>query len=400
MSTYVMDFVKRLPRKQNIPVIIYLFLNLVILYFGNFLTIEAFISGISDGAALVVSVPVSIIVYAIGIVISLSPVGEWILRKKSHCEEFEDEKAEERIKSLFNEVLTRAKEVNPSLPDDIKLYYVDDEEVNAFAVGRKTIGITKGALALSDNQIKGILGHELGHISNHDTDLSLVVNVANWFVTGYFLIIRAITLLFKASAKVASLAGALLSTSISEFITNVIIARLIDLIDFICITLVSALWTALGNLLIKASTRSNEYLADEFSKRLGYGEDLISVIATFENRKYSKNPIKRVAAALADTHPTPKKRIAALRNNNVPAYTQPKAAPAAAFMPANQTVAVNPVNVYDYKVNRTNTNGVCKKCHTEGIELFNFTLIKNEKTSSACLCENCCRTMINKIKTM
>lgn len=408
-----MDFIKRLPRKQNIPVIIYLFINLVILYFGNFLTIEALISGISDGAALAISVPVSLIVYAIGVVIALSPVGEWILRKKTHCKKFDNEAAERRAKGLFEEVLSRAKEINPSIPDDITLYYVDDEEVNAFAVGRKTIGITEGALGLSDDQIKGILGHELGHLSNHDTDLTLVVNVANFFVTVYFLIIRAFILLMKATAKGAAFIGAFLSASISEFLTNVIIVRFINLIDFVLITLVSALWTAFGNLLIKASTRSNEYLADEFSKKLGYGDALISVIETFENVKTSKNPLKRLSASLADTHPTPKKRIEALRNSRVSAdfraeakqpavenhgFTSKTFAPAVpAFI---QTAAVKPETVYDFEIREAGMNGTCKKCQSENTALYRFTLMKNGKSSSVCLCEDCCRAMAEKVRMM
>lgn len=409
MNTYVMDFIKRLPRKQNIPVIIYLLVNLVILYFGNFMAIEAIFSGISDNAALAISAPVSVIIYAIGVVIALSPVGEWILRKKTHCEKFDDEAAEQRANRLFKEVLSRAKVINPSIPDDITLYYVDDDEVNAFAVGRKTIGITKGALNLSDNQIKGILGHELGHLSNHDTDLTLVVHVANYFVTVYFLIVRAFVLLLKATAKGTAFIGALLSKSISEFLTNVIIIRFVNLIDFVLITLVSTLWTVFGNLLVKASTRSNEYLADEFSKKLGYGEELISVIEGFGKVKSSKNPFKRLSASLADTHPAPKKRVEALRNSTVTEFTGAETNQAEnaenyklssqASEPACDKEAVTE-NEYDFKVSKAGMNGTCKKCQSEGIELYYFTLIKSNKSSSACLCEDCCKTMIKKIKAM
>ncbi len=425
MNTYVMDFIKRLPRKQNIPVMIYLFVNLLILFFANFILVEAFITDISDGAALAISIPASIVIYAIGVVISLSPVGEWILRKMNHCKKFDDEKAEERVNKIFSEVLSRAKEINPSIPDDITLYYIDEEEVNAFATGRKTIGVTKGALELSDEQLKGILGHEIGHLANHDTDLTLVVNVANWFVTLYFLAIRAYMVLLKVVAKGTAIIFGFLSSSLSDLIMNLIICRLIDLIDFVLITLLSALWTGFGNLLIKASTRSNEYLADEFSNKLGYGEYLISVLQSFGSAKKSKNPLKRLAANLADTHPSNKKRIEAIRNSGVKEYAQVKAtvktapaeapvneayvsapvaafAPAAAFVPAPQPTPVKevkPKDIYTYKVNRTNTNGACKKCQTEA-ELYRFTLTKNEKSSSACICENCCRAMIKKVKAM
>ncbi len=61
-----------------------------------------------------------------------------------------------------------------------KLYVVDDPAPNAFATGRKpeeaSITVTTGLFELmTDRELDGVLGHELGHIRNYDIRVSLLV---------------------------------------------------------------------------------------------------------------------------------------------------------------------------------------------------------------------------------
>jgi len=61
-----------------------------------------------------------------------------------------------------------------------KLYVVEDEAPNAFATGRKpeeaSITVTTGLFELmTDRELEGVLGHELGHIRNYDIRVSLIV---------------------------------------------------------------------------------------------------------------------------------------------------------------------------------------------------------------------------------
>lgn len=306
----VLDFFKKLPRKQNIPIMIYLIVNVLITYVGTaFVLYEAFSMGDSSFAA---SIPISIAVYFVGICISFSPLGEWILRRKNGCDKIEDEETAARLQPLFDEVLGKAREINPSIPEDVRLYTTGDDDVNAFAIGRKTICVTTGALNLPDDQLKAVIGHELGHISNHDTDLALVVNVANMFVTAYFLAIKIYLTFIRLSAKLFKIISFFTSATIGEFLVNLIGGTLVDIIALFTIKMVSALWTAFGNLLIKASTRGNEYLADEFSKELGYGASLAEFLSTLESKRHKLNVFKRVTAVLSDTHPAPEKRIESL----------------------------------------------------------------------------------------
>jgi heat shock protein HtpX len=61
-----------------------------------------------------------------------------------------------------------------------KLYVVDDPAPNAFATGRTpeeaAITVTTGLFEImTDRELEGVLGHELGHIRNYDIRVSLVV---------------------------------------------------------------------------------------------------------------------------------------------------------------------------------------------------------------------------------
>ncbi|GAA1958325.1 M48 family metalloprotease [Microbacterium deminutum] len=61
-----------------------------------------------------------------------------------------------------------------------KLYVVEDPAPNAFAMGRTpeqaSITVTTGLFELmTDRELEGVLGHELGHIRNYDIRVSLIV---------------------------------------------------------------------------------------------------------------------------------------------------------------------------------------------------------------------------------
>ncbi|MFE1663906.1 M48 family metalloprotease [Microbacterium sp. P02] len=61
-----------------------------------------------------------------------------------------------------------------------RLYVVEDPAPNAFATGRRpeeaSITVTTGLFELmTDRELEGVLGHELGHIRNYDIRVSLIV---------------------------------------------------------------------------------------------------------------------------------------------------------------------------------------------------------------------------------
>lgn len=277
---YIIDFAQRLVRKGNIGIIIYLIINTLIL------------------VALFSDVFIGLSLYVLSLAIALSPFGEWILRVQQGCKPLVRKEHIERLMPLFNEVYQKAKTINPSIPDDVKLFINKDASPNAFATGRKTICLNKGLLEFSDEEIKATLAHEFGHLSNKDTDLILVVTIGNLIVTTMFIIYRVI---FYTIGIMSGIVNRDLGALVVTFFIDLI------LVGFMWV------WTKIGTLLVMHSSRSNEYEADQFALRCGYGNSLITVIDRFN--EFDTGNTRGLWANLASTHPDPDQRIGRLQQS-------------------------------------------------------------------------------------
>lgn len=258
-SLYLIDFILGLARKVNIPSIIYLILNVFI------------IGGICTA---ILSLPVGwgmlcgVILYLASINVALSPIGEWILRTQNACWIIDEVEVVNRIEPLFKEVYGKAMRECPNLSKDIRLFMMEDDSANAFATGRNTICITRGLLELSDEQIKGVLAHEFGHLANMDTDLILVVSVGNLIITGICMIFQLCVSLFHFVLGIAisgSEEGSLgmhICNAIMHFLTMVVIAAIMKV------------WTWIGTTLCMKTSRAREFEADKFAHTIGYGKGL------------------------------------------------------------------------------------------------------------------------------
>lgn len=281
---YLLDFFQKVIRKSNTSVIIYLAINV-------FIIVGIFSNGFSSGQGIFIG----ILAYIISLALALSPIGEAILRLQLGAKPIQREDHLSRLMPLFNEVYARAKELDPNLPSDIKLYINKDMNRNAFATGRKTICLTRGILDSSDVEIKGILAHEFGHLSNKDTDLILLITIGNLFATTFFLIYRWT---FLIMGFIAGIFYRSWTTLIMTFFIDLILVGLMNL------------WTKLGTMLVMHSSRQNEYEADHFAHKLGYGLPLIDVLDSFGDGVAYK---KGLFATLVASHPDPDERIAKIQ---------------------------------------------------------------------------------------
>ena len=177
----------------------------------------------------------------------------------------------------------------------------NDKSQNAFATGRKTICITKGLYEnASVEEIKGVLGHEFAHIAHHDTDLLLIILVGNFVIT-------AIALLIRIFFRVLSLLGIMFNHSGSGGEGD--FGIFLGVVGDFFVSLFMWIWTKIGVLIVRASQRAQEYNADEFSLRLGYGESLCKFLDRFGNGRSIG-----IFSVLASTHPATHKRIERLQN--------------------------------------------------------------------------------------
>jgi len=297
---YIVDLFKRLTSKSNIPVLIYLILNVFVSGFLLYLFPSMF--GMDPGS-FVPYLLVGLVIYLISIVIALSPVGEFIIRIQTGCRKIKRVEQINYIEPLFREVYDKAKKLDPSIPDDVKLFMNSDESPNAFATGRKTICITEGLLNVPADQIKATLGHEFGHLSHKDTDLIMLVSVGNLIVSGFILFIRAIIGFVQLFLSIASL-----FMGGSEGAMGRVMISLGNLMVTAIVGGLTKLWTKIGVWLVMKSSRDNEYGADEFSFNLGYGNELCVLLDTI-----SGSGAKGLFATLASSHPDKDDRIAKLQ---------------------------------------------------------------------------------------
>ena len=310
---YVANLAKQLFHTKNISALIYLFLNFALI-FGLFWWMD---SSIFTGLI------AAVVIYGVSAIIALSPLGEFFLRISQDCRKFDpsrkkDVKLLNRLEPLFFEVIERAKRKNPELAidDDINLYIKDDPDPNAFAIGRRTVCVTTGLLSYSDDQIKGILGHEIGHLATHDTELILLITVGNLFVSAVVTVIKVLIFICELLFNLifAFVGG-------SEGTLGRIFSTMAGFMSLIFVNLVMYLWTKLGVLLVMHSSRNAEYEADKFSCNLGYTEGLLSFFedlmdyedyAKADSDKSFIDKLKEkteVFAVLSSSHPATKKRI-------------------------------------------------------------------------------------------
>lgn len=175
-------------KELKIPVIIYLILNLLIISWVVFNLFFRIVNALN----IILAILLSFVLYFISIVIALSQIGEWIMRRQLGCKKIENIRLLKYIEPIFTEVYEKARKLDPSIPENVKLYVNDSEEPNAFATGRKTVCITKGLINMPSDQIKATFGHEFGHLVHKDTDLILIVTVGNMIITAIVTVIRVI----------------------------------------------------------------------------------------------------------------------------------------------------------------------------------------------------------------
>lgn len=80
---------------------------------------------------------------------------------------------------LYVSVSDVARKMNIPLP---KLYLIPEQQINAFATGRSpenaSVAVTEGAMRmLNDDELKGVIAHELGHVKNRDILIASVAAV-------------------------------------------------------------------------------------------------------------------------------------------------------------------------------------------------------------------------------
>ena len=200
------------------------------------------------------------------------------------------------------------------------LQIIETPALNAYAAGLKegqyVIAVTRGLVdTLSDDELEAVLGHELTHIRNRDTQLMVIAIIfAGIFAFFADLIIRGWNFPYgvwpRGDGRRDDRGG---RDGGGGAVLAIVIAIAIIMISW-----------GLSTLIRFALSRSREYLADAGSVELTKNPDaMIRALRKIERNArldvpsrmeafFIENPLRGGSASLLSTHPSIEDRVAAL----------------------------------------------------------------------------------------
>lgn len=221
-----------------------------------------------------------------------SSLGSGIIARILGCTSLQKNKDKDKLYPLFDEVYKDVELYIKNINPNIKLMLDESMEVNAFAIGSNRIAITRGALLqLNEEQLKGIIAHEFGHLVHGDNFLSLLLLVGNSYLLILYGSIKFLQLCFALPELIFD--G---RVWLSKFMAS--IADLIISIGLL-----------IAELLLLINQRTTEYQADKFAFDIGYGDELLKALYFLDEFPKGKMTLME---RLKSSHPNTGARIGKL----------------------------------------------------------------------------------------
>lgn len=193
-----------------------------------------------------------------------------------------------------------------------KVYIIDDPAMNAFATGRDpnhaVVCATTGLLdAMTDQELQGVMAHELGHVKNYDIRVSVIA----------FALVGVVAIIADLFWRISFF---------NSFDDDNPGSGVVGLIVFVIVVILAPIAATMLQLAI---SRKREYLADATGAlTTRYPEGLASALEKIQANSsvvkrqnkstahfFFANPLKKQAgASLFSTHPPIDERIKRLRS--------------------------------------------------------------------------------------
>lgn len=255
-----------------------------LIWFGLYYLMFVTIFGGSDTAFLTFG-----FIYGISFLVCISPLGEWIMRKRTGIRPMRTAKEINTLGSILEDLYDEAERIDPLIYPAIEIFIDESMDVNAYAFGRKTLVVTKGSLELlSESDLHGLIAHEFGHFSGLDTLSIVLASIGN----------VSLSVLCGILQGTLNLVGRIFPNEGKSFLVRIlkgILSLLYKVISFVT------------NLFLMSASRTCEYKADKFAFECGYGEEMLNVLKQFEMLETGGN--RSFTALLMSTHPDTSNRI-------------------------------------------------------------------------------------------
>jgi len=197
----------------------------------------------------------------------------------------------------------------PAMPE-VGIYQSPD--VNAFATGpskkNSLVAVSTGLLSrMSENEIEGVLAHEVSHIANGDmVTMTLIQGIVNAFAMFF-------------------------SRLLARVVAANVDSRYSGIVHFVCVIIGDIAFTLLGSIAVNFFSRKREFRADAGSAKISSTANMISALQrlqalhleppsredTMATLKISGRERRGSIADLFMTHPALSDRIRALESGRV-----------------------------------------------------------------------------------
>lgn len=213
------------------------------------------------------------------------------------------------LSQLVYRVHALAKKAGLPKAPEVAIY--DSDDVNAFATGpsksNSLVAVSTGLLRrMSDDEVDGVLGHEIAHIANGDmVTMTLITGVVNTFAMFF-------------------------SRILANLISSQVDEKFRGIVHFVVVIVGDILFTILGSIVVNYYSRKREYRADLGGARFSSRGNMIAALRRLQNVTVSNDNEKDMLAtmkisnnhkgglmALFMTHPNLEDRIKALEKARV-----------------------------------------------------------------------------------
>lgn len=246
-----------------------------------------------------IALAICFVLYAVSVLIA-ALFGEKILKIVHNVRPPETKKEIDYLYPLFEAVYHDVKKKYPQIPK-IKPFVVDSLAVNSFAIGNHTVAITKGALnTFSEEELQGIIAHEIAHIHYGDTTVNMINQIGNGFFSVYIVLVNlffsVLDLFFHFDDPDLKHTGGLLRA----------------LVFFLRFALTVSVYILLfiGNILLAGHNRKNEFRADWFAHKVGHGRGLTDALYILQDMSLGEK--LRFVERMQEHHPRVSMRIGKL----------------------------------------------------------------------------------------
>lgn len=271
--SYIISLIRTSIKLRNLGILLFMFLNSALLYDFGMSAFHITISSI--GMGMISYLLFTILYYAIILII-----GTLIIRLLFGGNRIIMGSDTSSISLAFAEAYTIAKQTDPDLSDNIKLYACTTNYPDAYAFGRDTILISEPASQLSQSQLRTLFLEKFAQLSNHDSERILFLIAGNAIFVGVITFIKVIV--YVAVAFIG------IFMSIVRSILSIFTGHLghgggflaLSAYFNVCSVLsnaIEAVLLFLLNLIIRLallSSRNNYFINDQFVCGCGYSSDL------------------------------------------------------------------------------------------------------------------------------